>query len=49
VDTTTTTTTEHLIPNKLGYARNETQSENIRSKLSNISDKKEYNGRKINK
>jgi hypothetical protein len=30
--TTTTTTTKPLIPDKLEYARNETQSENIRSK-----------------
>jgi hypothetical protein len=29
---TTTTTTKPLIPDKLEYARNKTQSENIRSK-----------------
>jgi hypothetical protein len=43
---TTTTTTKPLIPNKLGYARNEIQSENIRSKISNISDNNEYDERK---
>jgi hypothetical protein len=34
----TTTTTKPLISNKLGWARNETQSESIRSKISNIND-----------
>jgi hypothetical protein len=34
----TTTTTKFLIPNKLGYARNETQSESVRSEISNIND-----------
>jgi hypothetical protein len=44
---TTTTTTKPLIPNKLGQARNETQSESIRSKISNISDNNKYDERKI--
>jgi hypothetical protein len=43
------TTTKPLIPNKLGYARNETQSESIRSKISNISDNNEYDERKRKK
>jgi hypothetical protein len=43
---TTTTTTKSLIPNKLGQARNETQSESIRSKMSNINDNNEDNENK---
>jgi hypothetical protein len=48
---TITTTTKPLISNKLRYARNETQSESIRSKVSNISDNNEYDEKKkiINK
>jgi hypothetical protein len=42
----TTTTTKPLIPNKLRYARNETQSESIGSKISNINDNNE-DGEKI--
>jgi hypothetical protein len=34
----TITTTKPLIPNKLGEARNETQSKSIRSEISNIND-----------
>jgi hypothetical protein len=44
---TITTTTKSLISNKLRYARNETQSESIRSKVSNISDNNEYDEKKI--
>jgi hypothetical protein len=44
---TITTTTKPLISNKLRYARNETQSESIRSKVSNISDNNEYDEKKI--
>jgi hypothetical protein len=44
--TTTTTTTKPLIPNKLGYTRNKTQSESTKSKISNISDNNKYDERK---
>jgi hypothetical protein len=35
---TTTTITKPLLPNKLGYVRNEIQSESIRSEISNMND-----------
>jgi hypothetical protein len=43
-----TTTTKLLIPNKLGYARNETQSESIRLEISNINDNNNDDEKNIN-